>query len=174
MPDPGHGLKTGNLRWLWLVLLALILDQSTKHAATHWLEYHNPLPVFAGFNLTLVHNSGAAFSFLRDAGGWQVYFFIALTTGIIIALLVWLSRLPANRAWLPCALALIMGGALGNLVDRIRFGYVVDFIEIYYDKWSWPVFNVADSAITIGALMMIIDALWLDEAQVSTHSGKAD
>jgi len=174
IPDHGNSLKTSNLKWLWLVLFVVILDQSTKYAASHWLEYNNALPVFPGFHLTLVHNTGAAFSFLRDAGGWQIYFFIILTTGVTIALLVWMIRLPTNRVWLAFALAFIMGGALGNLLDRIRFGYVVDFIEVYYDKWSWPVFNVADSAITIGAVMMIIDALWFDQAEVTTHSGKSD
>ncbi len=155
-------MKTTNLKWLWLTLLIVILDQASKQAASQLLLFNQAWPVFPGFNLTLVHNPGAAFSFLRDAGGWQRYFFIILTTGVSIALLIWLTRLPANRAWLPCALALIMGGAIGNLWDRLQYGYVVDFIEVYYDKWSWPVFNIADSAITAGAIMLIIDAFRLN------------
>ena len=146
-------MKTLNLKWLWLVLLIVILDQVTKSAASQWLVYNQSNPVFPGFNLTLVHNSGAAFSFLRDAGGWQRYFFIVLTTGISIVLFIWLLRLPAGRASLACALALIMGGATGNLWDRLQYGYVIDFIDVYYGQWSWP-----DSAITIGALLLILDA----------------
>ena len=134
-------MKTLNLKWLWLVLLIVILDQVTKSAASQWLVYNQSNPVFPGFNLTLVHNSGAAFSFLRDAGGWQRYFFIVLTTGISIVLFIWLLRLPAGRASLACALALIMGGATGNLWDRLQYGYVIDFIDVYYGQWSWPGFR---------------------------------
>lgn len=151
-------MKATNLKWLWITLLVIILDQLTKSAASQWLAFNQARPVFPGFNLTLVHNSGAAFSFLRDAGGWQRYFFIVLTTGISAILFVWLLRLPARRALLACALALILGGAVGNLWDRLQYGYVIDFIEVYYGKWSWPVFNVADSAITVGALLLILDA----------------
>ena len=151
-------MKTVNLRWLWLVLAVVILDQLTKSAASQWLTFNHAQPVFPGFNLTLVHNSGAAFSFLSDAGGWQRYFFIILTTGISIVLFIWLLRLPPQRAALACALALILGGAVGNLWDRLQYGYVIDFIEIYYEKWSWPVFNIADSAISVGAFLLILDA----------------
>lgn len=151
-------MKTANLRWLWITLLIIILDQATKYAAIQWLTLNQAHPVFPGFNLTLVHNPGAAFSFLRDAGGWQRYFFIILTTVISVVLLVWLARLPSGRALLACALALVIGGAAGNLWDRLQYGYVIDFIDVYYDKWSWPVFNIADSAITVGALLLILDA----------------
>lgn len=151
-------MKTANLRWLWITLLIIILDQATKYAAIQWLTLNQAHPVFPGFNLTLVHNPGAAFSFLRDAGGWQRYFFIILTTVISVVLLVWLARLPSGRALLACALALVIGGAAGNLWDRLQHGYVIDFIDVYYDKWSWPVFNIADSAITVGALLLILDA----------------
>ena len=151
-------MKTSNFKWLWLTLAIIILDQATKYAAVQWLTLNQANPVFPGFNLTLVHNPGAAFSFLRDAGGWQRYFFIILTTVISIVLLVWLVRLPAGRTMLACALALVIGGAAGNLWDRLQYGYVIDFIDVYYDKWSWPVFNIADSAITVGALLLILDA----------------
>ena len=151
-------MKTANLKWLWITLLIIVLDQVTKSVAIQWLTLNQSHPVFPGFNLTLVHNSGAAFSFLRDAGGWQRYFFIVLTTGISVILFIWLLRLPARRGSLACALALIIGGAVGNLWDRLQHGYVIDFIEVYYDKWSWPVFNIADSAITVGALLLILDA----------------
>ena len=151
-------MKTANLRWLWLTLLIIVLDQVSKSAAVHWLTLNQAHPLFPGFNLTLVHNPGAAFSFLRDAGGWQRYFFIILTTVIGVVLLVWLVRLPAGRTLLACALALVIGGAVGNLWDRLQYGYVIDFIQVYYDKWSWPVFNIADSAITVGAVLLILDS----------------
>lgn len=159
-------MKTANLRWLWITLLIILLDQATKYAAIQWLTLNQAHPVFPGFNLTLVHNPGAAFSFLRDAGGWQRYFFIILTTVISIVLLVWLVRLPAGRALLACALALVIGGAAGNLWDRLQYGYVIDFIDVYYEKWSWPVFNIADSAISVGALLLILDAFRDNRGQV--------
>ncbi len=151
-------MKATNLRWLWLALLIIVLDQLTKSVAVQWLTLYQAVPVLPGFNLILVHNTGAAFSFLSDAGGWQRYFFIILTLVISLVMLVWLTRLPAGKAILACALALVIGGAAGNLWDRLQYGYVVDFIEVYYDKWSWPVFNIADSAITIGAMLLILDA----------------
>ena len=152
-------MKTANLKWLWITLLIIVLDQATKSVAVEWLTLNQAQPVFPGFNLTLVHNPGAAFSFLRDAGGWQRYFFIILTTIIAVVLLAWLARLPAGRGLLACALALVIGGAAGNLWDRLQYGYVIDFIEVSLaDKWSWPVFNIADSAITAGALLLIVDA----------------
>lgn len=151
-------MKASNFNWLWLTLLVIVLDQVTKSVAVQWLTLNQSHPVFPGFNLTLVHNPGAAFSFLRDAGGWQRYFFIVLTTVISVVLLVWLARLPSGRALLACALALVIGGAAGNLWDRLQYGYVIDFIEVYYDKWSWPVFNIADSAITVGVMLLILDS----------------
>ena len=160
-------LKTSNLSWLLLTLLIIVLDQVSKHAALQWLSLNQALPVVPGFNLTLVYNYGAAFSFLSDAGGWQRYFFIILTAIISVVLLIWLARLPAGRAMLASALALVLGGAAGNLWDRLQYGYVVDFIEVYYDKWSWPVFNIADSAITVGAALLILDA-FRKPADIST------
>lgn len=151
-------MRRANLKWLWLTLLVIFLDQATKQAALQWLVFAQPRPVLPGFNLTLVYNTGAAFSFLRDAGGWQRYFFIILTIGVSIALLLWLSRLPPRRAWLAAALALVLGGAAGNLWDRLQHGYVIDFVHLYWERWSWPVFNVADSAITVGAALLVIDA----------------
>ena len=147
-------------------MLIIVLDQVTKSVAVQWLTLNQAYPVFPGFNLTLVHNPGAAFSFLRDAGGWQRYFFIVLTTVISVVLLVWLARLPPGRALLAGALALILGGAAGNLWDRLQYGYVIDFIQVYYDKWHWPVFNIADSAITLGAALLILDALKGSRGQI--------
>jgi signal peptidase II len=163
-------MKADNsLKWLWLSLLVIVCDQISKYAATKLLVYHQAEEVFTGLSLTLVHNTGAAFSFLSQAGGWQRWFFIVLTSGVSVALVYWLSTLSRQRKWLAAALALILGGALGNLWDRAILGYVIDFIDVYYDQWHWPAFNIADSAISVGAVMLIIDAIWFDRAEVSTN-----
>ncbi len=148
-----------NLILLWLSLLVVVLDQLTKYLAAQFLQYSEPVNILPGFNLTLLHNTGAAFSFLRDAGGWQRWFFITLSTVVSIAIFIWLYTLPARKRWLACGLSLILGGAIGNLWDRIALGYVIDFIDVYYRHWHWPAFNIADSAITVGAVILFIDAL---------------
>jgi signal peptidase II len=161
-------IKNNSLSWLWLSLSIVVSDQITKKLITDWLDYHQSESIFAGLNMTLVYNTGAAFSFLSQAGGWQRWFFIVLTSAVSLALLYWLATLPRQRKWLAVALALVLGGAVGNLWDRISLGYVIDFIDVYYKQWHWPAFNVADSAICIGAIMLIIDAIWFDRAEVST------
>lgn len=142
--------------WLALAAVVIVADQVTKYWATASLVYGFPEAVFYGFNLTLLHNTGAAFSFLSEQGGWQRWLFSAIAVVISMVVLVWMHRLERGQRWAPLALALILGGALGNLVDRVRFGYVVDFIQIYYEAWSWPAFNIADAAITCGAVMLIL------------------
>lgn len=152
--------------WLWLVVTAVViwLDWLTKQWATESLELYRPREVFSWLNITLAHNYGAAFSFLSDAGGWQRWFFIVLASGVSLALLVWLLRLP-RREWVTgLGLALILGGAIGNLIDRVQLGYVVDFIDVYYKNWHYPAFNVADSAITCGVILLLLDALVLNRA----------
>jgi len=161
-------IKNNSLTWLWLSLSIVVSDQITKNLITDWLDYHQSENIFAGLNMTLVYNTGAAFSFLSQAGGWQRWFFIILTSGVSLALIYWLATLPRQRKWLAVALALVLGGAIGNLWDRVSLGYVIDFIDVYYKQWHWPAFNVADSAICIGAIMLIIDAIWFDRAEVST------
>jgi signal peptidase II len=162
-------IRLEGLKWLWLTVLVIILDLWTKNLAIQHLQMHDPVAVFTGFNLTLMHNTGAAFSFLDDAGGWQRWFFICLTLAVSTFIVIWLYGLKANQKWMACALALILGGALGNLWDRITLGYVVDFIDVSLSflPWRifnpWPAFNVADSAITIGATMLIIDAIWFSD-----------
>jgi len=154
------------LRWLWLTLLIIVLDQATKHLASDLLTLGRPVPVVAHVYLTLLHNTGAAFSLLSDAGGWQRWFFAGLAAGVSALIVAWLIRLPAGSRWVPAGLALVLGGALGNLWDRLVLGYVVDFIQVYlpFLPWRlfnpWPAFNVADSAITVGAVILIIDAFW--------------
>lgn len=161
----------GMLPWLGLAALIIFLDQATKLLAVHALVLHEPLAVVPGFNLTLTHNTGASFSFLSDAGGWQRWFLAGFALVVSIILVVWLYRLPAAARWLPCALGFILGGALGNLWDRLAHGYVIDFIQVYYQQWYWPAFNIADSAITVGAIMLIIDAIWLSHHEEKRASG---
>lgn len=152
-------LRNSGLRWLWLAAVVIVLDQLTKAWASSTLSLYQPVPVMPMFNWTLSHNTGAAFSFLHDAGGWQRWFFTALALGVSVMLLVWLRRIPREQVWEPMALVLIMGGALGNVIDRVRFGYVVDFIDWYYEQWHWPAFNIADAGITVGAVMLAISAV---------------
>jgi signal peptidase II len=118
--------------------------------------YGVPHPMLPGFNLTLLHNTGAAFSFLHDGAGWQRWLFTAIAVIVAGVVVLWLARIGGGQRWASCSLALILGGALGNLIDRVRLGYVVDFIQIYYGAWSFPAFNLADSAITVGACMLIL------------------
>ncbi|MBS3804600.1 MAG: signal peptidase II [Oleiphilaceae bacterium] len=145
------------LRWLWLALLVVIIDLGTKAMATAWLSYGQPVPVLPMFNLTLLHNTGAAFSFLASESGWQRWIFITLALVVSAVLVRWLSQLKRNETWLAIAVVLILGGALGNVYDRIVHGYVVDFIHLHWGGYHFPAFNIADSAITIGAIMLIID-----------------
>ncbi|MBM2830848.1 MAG: lipoprotein signal peptidase [Gammaproteobacteria bacterium] len=155
------------MKWLWLSLLVLVIDQATKLLASHYLQLHVSVAVFPGINLTLMQNPGAAFSLLSQAGGWQRWFFIGLAVTVGIAIIVWLVSLPADKRWMAFALALILGGAMGNLWDRMTLSYVIDFIDVYYQEWHWPAFNIADSAISIGAVMLVIDTFWFGEAKVS-------
>lgn len=154
------------MKWLWLSALVVVLDQVTKFLATHILQLHTPLAVLPGFNLTLTHNTGAAFSMLSQAGGWQRWFFILLTITISIAIIIWMQNLSRQRRWMACCLALILGGALGNLCDRVILGFVIDFIDVYYHDLHWPAFNIADTAISIGAIMLIIDSFWFSEEKM--------
>jgi len=148
------------LAWLLLAGLVVVLDLWTKHLATTSLQLYQPVPVTDWFNLTLAHNTGAAFSLLAEGDGWQRWFFIIVGTGISLFLLVWMARLPRAARALPVALMLILGGAIGNLVDRFRLGYVVDFIDLHYGGWHWPAFNIADSAIVIGVILMLLESLF--------------
>lgn len=147
------------LKWLWLSVVVIALDQITKALASGHLLMHEPVPVIPFLNLNLMHNTGAAFSFLSQAGGWQRWFFVIIAIGVSVALTWWLRQLQRNQHWLAAALALVLGGALGNVWDRITLGYVVDFVDFYYGDWHWPAFNVADSAITVGAIMLLLDAV---------------
>ena len=148
--------------WLLLALAVAFLDQLTKWWVLGSFEPGEVLPVLPVFNLVLTFNEGAAFSFLSDAGGWQRWFFIVLTILVSVVLSAWLWRLPRGEGWTAAALSLVLGGALGNLVDRVRSGRVTDFLDFHWQQWHWPAFNLADSAITAGVVLLIL-ATWRSE-----------
>lgn len=145
------------LKWLILSAVIILLDWISKAWALSSLEYMKSIEVIPGFwNWTLVHNRGAAFSFLAQAGGWQQWLFSALAVIISVVCVLMLKKTDRRDWQTALPLALIVGGALGNLIDRIRFGYVIDFVHWYYGSFHWPVFNVADSAISIAAVLLIV------------------
>ena len=155
MPEKAPGHWT---RWLLLSAAIVAADLATKAWVTALFRYGEVREVTPFFNLVLVHNTGAAFSFLANAGGWQRWFFTVVTVVISVVLLVMLRRQHANRL-LALAVAMVLGGAIGNLFDRVRFGYVVDFVQLHAAGYSFPAFNVADSAISIGVVLLIWDSL---------------
>ena len=145
------------LPWFLASLAVIILDQASKYWASVDLAPYHPEPMFSMVNLTLAYNSGAAFSFLSGAGEWHRWFFAAFSMVMSIALIVWIFRMSSSARLQMLGLSLILGGAVGNLIDRVFFGYVIDFIDVYYKNHHWPVFNVADSAICVGAFLLFID-----------------
>lgn len=147
------------LRWLWLSLLVVLLDQSSKQLIEASLLVYETVSMLPFFNLTLAYNEGAAFSFLSDQGGWQRWFFALTAILVTSVLVVWLSRL-RNERLLAISLSLVIGGAVGNLIDRLTFGHVIDFLDLYYGDYHWPAFNVADIAITFGVILLFVDALF--------------
>ena len=144
-------------RFLWLSLLVLVVDQYTKALVLKNIELYQAIQISPFFNLTHVYNYGAAFSFLHDAGGWQRWFFTIVALAVSALVLWWLKQITKEQIILPLAFSLIIGGAIGNAYDRLVYGYVVDFLVLYYQDWYWPAFNVADTAIFIGAILMIVD-----------------
>ena len=153
---------TLKMNWLWLTGLVIALDQITKIASDNALIYGVKNALFPGLNFTLIYNQGAAFSFLSDAGGWQRWFFVIVSSAISVFIFLWLKKTDKSNIRLSAALALILGGAIGNLIDRSVYGYVIDFIQVYYDIYYWPTFNIADSAIFLGACLLILD-IFLEE-----------
>ncbi|MFA7552733.1 MAG: signal peptidase II [Spongiibacteraceae bacterium] len=151
--------KAGVIVGLISVVLIVALDQWTKYLASTQLSYDAPVEILPVLNFTLHHNTGAAFSFLADAGGWQRWFFTGLSSAVSLFILVWLCRLSAAQRLMTVSLSLILAGAVGNLWDRLVLGYVVDFISVHYQGSYFPTFNVADAAITVGAGLMILDML---------------
>nr|WP_233831828.1 signal peptidase II [Paraburkholderia sp. ZP32-5] len=144
--------------WLGIALIVILFDQLTKIAVRKVFEYGVPHEITSFFNLILVYNRGAAFSFLAMAGGWQRWAFTAL--GVVAALVIcYLLKRHSGQKMFCTALALILGGALGNVIDRLMYGHVVDFLDFHVGGWHWPAFNLADSAITIGAILLVLDEL---------------
>ena len=162
-----HGLFRNKMAVAWLLMsvLIVVLDLWTKGLATESLILYRPVELTSWLNMTLAHNYGAAFSFLSDAGGWQRWLFTGLASVVTLVLIVWLLRLPAKEKLTAAALGMIIGGAVGNLIDRIINGYVVDFIDVYYNDWHWPAFNLADSAITGGVILLLLDGLLLSMSE---------
>lgn len=154
-----QALRKGQLGWLWLTVLVIALDQISKHLIVGRFQLYERLEVSGFFNLTLAYNTGAAFSFLAQAGGWQRWFFALIAVVAAVLILTWLARLKPAERLQGAALALILGGALGNLYDRIVLGHVVDFLDFYWGDYHFPAFNIADSAITIGAALIILDMI---------------
>jgi signal peptidase II len=150
--------------WLLLSVVVIILDQLTKWLAEAALLPYQPVPVMPMFNLTLAYNTGAAFSFLSDAGGWQRWFFISLTLVVVSVLFSWIWRMRAEERLHAISISLILGGAIGNLIDRVWLGHVIDFLDVYYKTYHWPIFNIADSAITIGVILLIIELFFFSSA----------
>jgi signal peptidase II len=158
--------RAGRIRWsTWLILSLVVVaaDQFTKLQVTDALELYQRVPVLPFLDMVRLHNTGAAFSFLAGASGWQNVLFIVIASVVSAGIFWWLTRLPAQgKRVLALGLALLLGGAIGNLVDRVLYGYVVDFILVYYGEWAYPAFNVADSAITCGVALVLFDGLILE------------
>jgi signal peptidase II len=146
------------LKWLWVSVLALSLDQASKIAVNGSMRLYESIAIMPFFNLTYTHNTGAAFSFLAQAGGWQRWLFAGLALIISIAIGIWIARLKQQEVLLAIALSLVLGGAVGNLIDRVIYGYVIDFFDFYYQSWHFAVFNIADSAICVGVFLMLLES----------------
>ena len=160
---------------LWMAIAAAVigLDQITKHLAVRLLPPHEPAQILPFVNFDLAYNTGAAFSFLASSAGWQRWFFVVLASAVSLVLTVWLLRLPRDEWLTGLALGLVIGGAVGNLVDRIQLGYVVDFVDVHFKGWHYPAFNVADSAITVGVALLLtaetIEVLYLKRQKQTLH-----
>jgi len=152
------------LKWLWLSGLMLVLDQVSKIWIDTNLDLYQSIPVISGFSITYAHNYGAAFSFLSDAGGWQRWFFAVLAIAVSAGIVIWMMRLKDHEKLLAVSLSLILGGAVGNIVDRVLYGYVIDFLDVYYQSYHWPVFNIADSAISLGVGLMLYESFTVKES----------
>ena len=153
-----------SLRWLWITAIFLIIDQISKQWVTGSMELYQSINVLPFFDITYAQNHGAAFSFLADQGGWQRWFFTAIAAIASVVFLVWLTRIPKEQPILAASLACMLSGAVGNLIDRSLYGYVIDFLDFYVNDYHWPTFNVADSIIFVGAALMIIDSFMQDRA----------
>lgn len=161
------------LKWLWLTGLVVVLDQVSKIIADSVLTLYQQQTVIDGFfNITLAYNSGAAFSFLSDAGGWQRWFFTVVAVVASVVIIIMIKKLKSHERMTAIALAMILGGAIGNVVDRMLHGHVIDFIQVYYKQYYWPTFNIADSFIVIGAALLITHGIVGDKARLKREEQK--
>ena len=151
-------MLNSSLKLIWISILVVGLDQITKQVALAWLPLHQSVSVIPGLDWYLTYNTGAAFSFLADAGGWQRWFFTITTIIISTVILFWIKRVPEDEKLTAVSLCLILGGALGNLIDRIYLGYVIDYVQVWLGSYPWPAFNVADAAISVGATILILSS----------------
>jgi signal peptidase II len=165
------GINKTEFAGLLFSAVIIVLFLWTKQIASDSLTLYRPIELTSWLNMTLAHNYGAAFSFLSDAGGWQRWLFTGLASVVTVVLVVWLLRLPANEKLTAAALSLVIGGAVGNLIDRIVNGYVVDFIDVFYQDHHWPAFNLADSAITCGVILLLVDGLFFTSATKPGEAG---
>ena len=154
--------------YLILAILIIVVDQLTKQIANSQLSSQSAVEVLPVFKLVLVFNYGAAFGFLNDAGGWQHWLFVSLAGFFSIVLVVWIWKEYRSNPGLSLGLALILGGAVGNLVDRLQVGYVIDFLLLHYENWYFPAFNIADVAITFGAIILILDSVFAAKNKETT------
>jgi len=159
------------IAWMVVAGLVVVADQAAKWAIVEWVQIYGKVPINSFINLTHQQNTGAAFSFLAGASGWQRWFFVVLATGVSAVIAVWLWRIKTEGPLvLMAGLSLVLGGAVGNLIDRAKLGYVTDFIQVWFGNWAFPSFNVADAAISVGAALLIIDALFLSGRDTKKRS----
>ena len=154
--------KTG-LSWIWVGMLVIVLDQLSKFWIATRFDLHESYTLLPFFGLYLAHNSGAAFSLMHDSPELAKIVFSSVAGAVTLGLTIWLYYIPARLRWTAISIALILGGAVGNLIDRVRFGFVVDFFDLFVGAWHWPIFNVADIAIDVGAAMMIIEIIFFNK-----------
>lgn len=162
MDNAAQGAKSARfMTWMVVAIAVVFADQATKWAIIEWVPLYDRVPLNSFINITHQKNPGAAWSFLADAGGWQRWFFIALSSAVSVVLIVWLWRIRSEgQTALAAGLALVLGGAVGNLIDRIVLGAVTDFIQVLFGSWAFPSFNIADAGISVGAVLLIIDAIF--------------
>jgi len=152
--------QTSGLAFLWLSLVLIIADQISKQWVMASFSLYESIEIMPYLNFTYVHNYGAAFSFLADHSGWQRWFFTAIAIAVSAVLIIWLRRNPRDLWRQNLAFSLILAGAIGNVIDRLWHGYVIDFVDVYVNNWHWPAFNIADMAITFGAILMLLEAFF--------------
>jgi signal peptidase II len=149
---------TPQLKWLWLSLAVIVIDQVTKQIAEAQLSLHEPVNLIPYFDWYLTYNTGAAFSMLADAGGWQRWLFTVIAIVVSAVIVQWIRKLPHEDSLTALSLGLILGGAIGNLIDRILLGHVIDYIQVWLGSYPFPAFNIADAAISVGAALLILSS----------------